>query len=519
VDGLVVLLLRRRCSKSWLGVWTLEWARYVKGLPVGAASMVAEKSFGQTAETHFPHNERDDRLQTMNSLKNAISDMRLAALRQAINCSVVDTGNPEYEQARRVWNGQVDRRPSAIVRATSIADVMQTVRFCREQGIKASVRGGGHSAAGKAVADGALMIDLSLMREVQVDGGRKRAVAQGGATWGEFDVACEAYKLATTGGVISSTGVCGLTLGGGIGWLMGKHGLSCDNVISADLVNADGEYITSSATQNEDLFWAIRGGGGNFGIVTALEFKLHDLDVVHGGVMLYPRPSAWDLLRRYRDITENAPDELTAYAALLVGHGHPMVAVALCHSGSAEDGVAACKEFQLEAPPAADMTGAKKYTEIQTMLDFTAPAGRHYYFKCPFIRDLTDDAIRTIVDYAESLPTEHSQIILEHMHGAASRVPASATAFGLRRVHYSVNIVPAWEDSGDAERCIEWARGLATLLEPFGASDTYVNYLGDEGASAVRASYGPNYERLARLKKKFDPENFFCFNQNIAPEG
>jgi hypothetical protein len=417
----------------------------------------------------------------MNSPTTHLSGTQLIALRQAVNCTILDGDNPKYDETRRVWNGQIDRRPSAIVRATSIADVMRTVRFCREHGIAASVRGGGHSAAGKAVADGALMIDLSLMSEVQVDGGRKRAVVQGGAKWGEFDRACEAQKLATTGGVISSTGVCGLTLGGGIGWLMGKHGLSCDNVISADLVNADGDHISASTTQNEDLFWAIRGGGGNFGIVT--------------------------------------PDELTAYAALLVGHGHPMVAVALCHSGEAEAGAAACKEFQLATPPVADMTGAKRYTEIQTMLDFTAPAGRHYYFKCPFLRELTDGAIRTIIDYTENMPTEHTQVILEHMHGAASRVPASETAFGLRRVHYSINIVPAWEDPGEAQRCIDWARGLATLLEPFGASDTYVNYLGDEGASAVRASYGPNYEKLARLKKKFDAENFFCFNQNIAPAG
>ena len=455
----------------------------------------------------------------MNAPMDTLSGSQLTALRQAVSSPVLYGDNPGYDTARRVWNGQIDRRPSAIVRATSIADVMRTVRFCREQGIKASVRGGGHSAAGKAVADGVLMIDLSLMREVQVDGLRKRAVAQGGATWGEFDRACEANKLATTGGVISSTGVCGLTLGGGIGWLMGKHGLSCDNVISADVVSADGNHVSASATQNEDLFWAIRGGGGNFGIVTALEFQLHDLDVIHGGVMLYPRPSAWDLLRQYRDITQKAPDELTAYAALLVGNGHPMVAVALCHSGSAEAGAAACSQFQLAEPPVANMTGAKRYTEIQTMLDLTAPAGRHYYFKCPFLRELTDDAIRTIVDYAQNMPTEHTQVILEHMHGVASKVPASETAFGLRRDHYSINIVPAWEDPGEAQKCIDWARGLATLLEPFGASDSYVNYLGDEGASAVRASYGPSYGRLVELKSKFDPENFFCFNQNIPPEG
>jgi FAD/FMN-containing dehydrogenase len=454
----------------------------------------------------------------MNAPMSTLSTMQLTALRRAVSCMVLDNDSSEYDEIRHVWNGQIDRRPAAIVRATSIADVMRTVRFCREHGIKASVRGGGHSAAGKAIADGALMIDLSLMRQVQVDGLRKRAVAQGGAVWGEFDRACEVNKLATTGGVISSTGVCGLTLGGGIGWLMGKHGLSCDNVISADIVNAEGDHVSASATQNEDLFWAIRGGGGNFGIVTALEFQLHDLDAVHGGVMLYPRPSAWDLLRQYRDITQRAPDELTAYAALLVGHGHPMVAVALCHSGDAEAGAAACKQLQLATPPAVDLTGAKRYTEIQTMLDFTAPAGRHYYFKCPFLRELTDDAIRTIIDYAENMPTEHTQIILEHMHGAASRILASDTAFGLRRLHYSINIVPSWEDQGEAQKCIAWARGLARLLEPFGASDSYVNYLGEDGAPAVRASYGPNYEKLARLKKKYDPKNFFCFNQNIAPE-
>ena len=241
----------------------------------------------------------------------------------------------------------IDRKPSVIVRPTSIADVIQSVRFAREQRIAASVRGGGHSVAGKSVADGAMMIDLSLMREVQINPGRQTALAQGGATWGEFDRESEKFGLATTGGVISSTGVCGLTLGGGIGWLMGKHGLSCDNVISADLVNADGNHLSVSATQNEDLFWAIRGGGGNFGIVTALEFRLHDLGPVHGGVVLYPRPLAFDLLRQYRDLTLSAPDELTAYAALLVGHGHPMAAIALCHSGSKEDGAAACKQFQL----------------------------------------------------------------------------------------------------------------------------------------------------------------------------
>lgn len=355
------------------------------------------------------------------------------------------------------------------------------------------------------------------MREVQVNSSRKTTLAQGGATWGEFDRESEKYGLATTGGVISSTGVCGLTLGGGLGWLMGKYALSCDNVISADLVNAEGNHLSLSATQNEELFWAIRGGGGNFGIVTALEFRLHDLGPVHGGVLLYPRELALDLLRQYRDLTLTAPDELTAYAALLVGHGHPMAAIALCHSGSQEDGAAACKAFQLSTSPAADMMGEKKYTEIQSMLDFTSPAGMHYYYKCPFLCELSDDAIRAIVACAEQMPTEQSLVVLEHMHGAASRVPVAETAFGLRRVHYSVNIMPAWAEPAMAERCIDWAQGFASALTGFGASDAYVNYLGDEGPSAVKASYGANYGPLTKIKKEYDPDNFFQFNQNILP--
>jgi FAD/FMN-containing dehydrogenase len=446
-----------------------------------------------------------------------LSPSQLAGLRRVLNCPILSPNDPDYATARKIWNGMIDRKPSVIVRPTGIADVIQAVRFAREHALAASVRGGGHSVAGKSVADGVIMIDLSLMREVQVNPGRQTALAQGGATWGEFDRECEKFSLATTGGVISSTGVCGLTLGGGIGWLMGKHGLSCDNVVSADLVNADGNHLSVSASQNEDLFWAIRGGGGNFGVVTALEFRLHELASIHGGIVLYPRPAASDLLRQYRDLTANAPDEITAYAALLTGHGHPMAAIALCHSGSNPDRAAACKQFYLAAPPAVDMIGEKKYTELQTMLDFSAPAGAHYYFKCPFLRELTDEVIRTILDHTEQMPSEQTQVVLEHMHGAASRVPVEQTAFGLRRVHYSINIMPAWTEPSMAEKCITWAQEFASALNAFGASDAYVNYLGEEGQSAVKASYGANYTRLATLKQKYDPDNFFRFNQNIMP--
>jgi hypothetical protein len=305
---------------------------------------------------------------------------------------------------------------------------MHAVRFAREYGISVSVRGGGHSVAGKSVADDAMMIDLSLMNEVHVNPSAQSALAQGGAEGADFDRQCERYQLATTGGVISSTGVCELTLGGGIGWLMGKHGLSCDNVISADLVSADGSHLSVSASQNEDLFWAIRGGGGNFGIVTALEFRLHPLESVQAGLLIYPRSSAFDLLRLYRDVTADAPDELTAYAALLVGHGHPVAAIAMCDSNSKPGSASA--QFCLAEPPAADLTGTKKYTELQTMLDISAPAGLHYYFKCPFLRELTDEVLRLIVDHCENLPTEQTR----SFSNTCTEPPAECPSAKLRSV-------------------------------------------------------------------------------------
>jgi FAD/FMN-containing dehydrogenase len=451
------------------------------------------------------------------SMNEMINEKQLPELRTELGCQILTASDQEYEAARRVWNGMIDRKPSMIVRPLSIADVMQTVRLVREQQLPVSVRGAGHSVSGKSVADGAVMIDLSRMKGIEINPGKRSVVVQGGVTWGELDRETESYGLATTGGVISSTGVAGLTLGGGIGWLMGQRGLSCDNLISADLVNADGRHMSVSASGNEDLFWAIRGGGGNFGIVTALEFRLHSLESVEGGILLYPRSAAVDLLLRYRDVTLTAPDELTAYAALMTGHGSPLAAIAFCHCGARTQAVGASRQFFLTHAPIADMTGEKKYSEVQSMLDFTAPAGLHYYFKCPFLRNLTDDAIRTIVECSESAPTEQTQVVIEHMHGAASRIPATDTAFGLRRVHYSINIVPAWSDPAHAGKCIAWAQGFSARLESLGASDAYVNYLGDEGTAAVQASYGVNYERLSQLKRKYDPDNFFRSNQNIPP--
>jgi FAD/FMN-containing dehydrogenase len=427
--------------------------------------------------------------------------------------------NPGYDEARRLWNGMIDRRPLLIARCLGLTDVAATIRFARNHDVPMTVRGGGHGVSGNALLDGAVLLDLSAMKHVQVDPARRRAVAHAGATWGDFDPKTQAYGLATTGGVISTTGIAGLTLGGGIGWLMGKHGLACDNLSSVDVVDASGEYLTASAEQNADLFWGLRGGGGNFGVVTTFEYQLHPLSAVLGGVLLHPRQNALDLLRHYRDLTANAPDELTAYAGLMSApDGAPLTAIALCHSGddrtSAENDVG---EFRRLAPPIADMVGWKSYAELQTMMDFTAPKGLLYYFQCAFLADLPDEALRTIVKYGESTPSPQSLILLEHVHGKASRVPPDVTAFALRRHQYSLNIVAGWPDPAMTDPCVAWVRTFAANMDRFGTGDTYVNYLGEEGPEAIQASYGGNYERLARLKRKYDPDNFFRFNQNILP--
>ena len=440
-------------------------------------------------------------------------------LRRRLQGTVVLPRDPDYDELRRVWNGMIDRRPICIVRCLGLADVSATIRFSRENNLPLTIRGGGHGVSGKAVMDGAVMMDLSPMKHVEIKPVEKRAVAQAGLAWREFDCQTSAYGLATTGGVISSTGIAGLTLGGGMGWLMGKYGLVCDNLISADLVDAAGRHLLASETVNPDLFWALRGGGGNFGVVTTFEYQLHSLGPVLGGILLHRRAAGLDLMRRYRDVTAGAPDELTTYLALATGpDGSPITGIALCHSG--EDSAAAERHVALLRgfpTPIADTIAWKPYVEVQKMLDFTAPKGLLYYFKCCFLPALPDEALATMLEFGASAPSPQTQIILEHFHGRASRVPRKETGFDLRREQYSLNIVPGWDDPAMTQKCIEWARSFANSMERFGTGDTYVNYLGEEGTAAVRASYGRNYERLARVKATYDPDNFFHFNQNIAP--
>jgi len=391
-------------------------------------------------------------------------------LRNRLRGPVLGPEDSVYDEARRGWNGLIDRRPSMIARCLGLTDVAETILFAREHEMAMTVRAGGHSVAGKSVQDGALMLDLSLMRHVAIDPVRRRAVAQAGATYSDFDARTHAYGLATTGGVISSTGIAGLTLGGGIGWLMGKHGLACDNLISAEVIDASGRCLKASAEEHADLFWAIRGGGGNFGMAATFEYQLHPLQAVLGGALFYPRLRAWDVLRSYRDLTAGAPDDLTAYAALTSGpDGAPLVALALCCAGEnrdvAERDVA---RFRSVGIPRADLIGWKSYPEMQTLLDVTAPKGLLYYFKCTFLTELSDEALRTIISYAESAPAPLTNIILEHVHGKASRVSPDATAFALRRNQYSLNIVPGWQDPGMNNRCVQWGRAFAAEMERFG---------------------------------------------------
>lgn len=441
-------------------------------------------------------------------------------LRKRLRGPILLPEDSDYDALRFGWNGMIDRHPLMIARCLGTTDIVEILRYAQERGVPMTVRAGGHGFSGKSVMDGAVMLDLSLMKHVRVDPARRRAVAQAGATWGDFDRQTQVHSLATTGGVVSTTGIAGLTLGGGIGWLMGKHGLACDNLVSADLVDASGQRLTASAEENSDLFWAIRGGGGNFGVVTTFEYQLHPLDSVCGGILLYPRQHAFDLLSQYRDLTAKAPDELIAYASLMYGpDGTPMAAIALCHCGPAgaetENELA---PYRRAAPLIVDMVGWKPYAELQTMLDVTAPKGLQYYAKSTFLTQLTDDALRTIVRYGESAPTPQTAILLEHIHGRASRVSSDATAFALRRNQYSLNIIPAWQATELTDRCIAWARAFAADMERFGTGETYVNYMGEDGAEAVHLTYGRNYARLSQLKLKYDPGNFFRFNQNIVPQ-
>jgi FAD/FMN-containing dehydrogenase len=423
-------------------------------------------------------------------------------------------GDDAYEQARHVFNGMVDRRPALIARCARTEDVAAVVQFARETGAPLSIRGGGHNVAGNAVSDGGVMIDLSDLRSVGVDPEAATAVSEPGATWFDFDHATHAHGLATTGGLISSTGVAGFTLGGGIGWLVRKHGLASDNLVGAEVVTADGAVIQA----DEDLLWGLRGGGGNFGVVTAFTFRLHPLAQVMGGLVAHPRERAVEVLRFFRDVCADAPNELTLIAALMTTpDGHPAIGIGACHAGPSEEAERTLKPLREFGPPVMDQIGVLPYPVLQSALDPTAPWGSRNYWKSDFMPDLSDRAIDLIVEQASRMRSPLAQIHVHQLGGAMARTAPEATAFHSRKPAFVYNLIGLWMAPEDDEANIRWARESFDALRPVSAGGAYVNFMGEETSDRVRAAYGPNYERLVALKSRYDPSNLFRQNQNIPP--
>jgi FAD/FMN-containing dehydrogenase len=443
---------------------------------------------------------------------------RLVASASNIGGEIVLPGHPEYEGARKLWNGLIDRYPALIVRASSAADVASALNFARRAGLDVAVRAGGHNSAGYAMIDGGMVIDLSRMKKVTVDPLGLTARMEPGVTLGEFVAATDAHGLATTTGTVSGTGMAGLTLGGGIGWLMGKNGLTIDNLLSVEIVTADGQLRYASENENGDLFWAVRGGGGNFGIVTAFEYRLHPIGQVLAGRVVHPLDQAEELLRFYRAYAHAAPDELTAYAAIASAPGgQPVAAIAVCYDGPAEQGQRLLAPLRAFGQPIADTIHPMSYLETVHMLDAGSPDGRKYYDRANSLPELTDEAIATIVDYGATRTSPFSQIRIQHVHGAATRISPSATAMhALRGEQFLLGIVGAWED-GDDKTHQSWVRAFWSETQPFSRAGSYVNFMSEDEGARVRAAYGPNYERLAAIKAKYDPENVFQLNQNIKP--
>ena len=427
-----------------------------------------------------------------------------------------------YEEARKVHNGLVDKRPALIARCKGTADIVDAVNLARKLGLEIAVRGGGHNVAGRATVDKGLMIDLSPMKGIHVDAKAHTARAQGGVTWAEFNRETQLHGLATTGGVVSSTGIAGLTLGGGIGWLMAKHGLALDNLLSVEIVTAEGKVLKASDNENADLFWAVRGGGGNFGVVSSLEFKLHPVGpMVTGGLAAHPFEKARDVLRYFRDVTQSLPDESTVFCGLVHapdGSGMKLAALVVGHCGDLTAGEAALKPIKAFGPPVMDAIGPIPYSTLNTILDAGNPKGALNYWKSSFLAELSDAAIDTMISCFAKCPTPMGALLIEHFHGAACRVPVDATAFPHRAAGYNMLVLAQWLDPADTAACTAWARETYDAMKPFTASARYSNYLGDdEAADVATAAYGTNYPRLQKIKAKYDPDNIFHLNQNILP--
>jgi FAD/FMN-containing dehydrogenase len=427
-----------------------------------------------------------------------------------------------FEDARKVHNGLVDKRPALIARCRGVADVVDAIDLTRRLGLELAVRGGGHNVAGRATIDGGVMIDLSPMKGVYVDPKSRTVRAQGGVTWGELNRETQLHDLAVTGGVVSTTGIAGLTLGGGLGWLMGKYGLALDNLRAVELVTAGGKILQASKQEESDLFWAVRGGGGNFGVVTSLEYELHPVGpTVVGGPIVHPINRSRNVFEFFRDSTRALHDEHTLFATLTHapdGSGTGVAALVTCHCGPLADAERAMRPLKQFGPPVLDAVGPMPYSQLNAMLDANYPKGALNYWKSNFLAELSDSAIDIMISCFARCPTPMGQLLLEHIHGAATRVGVGDTAFPHRKEGYNFLVLAQWMQPVDTSACVAWARETYERMQPFFAAGRYVNYLDDdETGNPVAAAYGPNYRRLQQIKAKYDPKNFFRMNQNIRP--
>lgn len=458
-----------------------------------------------------------------------VDEAKVQEFKASLRGELIRPGDAGYDDARKIYNGMIDKRPALIARCTGAADVINAVNFARANKLLVAVRGGGHNVAGNAVCDGGIVIDLSRMKGIRIDPARLTARAEPGLTWAEFDRETQAFGLAMPGGIQSTTGIAGFTVGGGYGYLSRKHGLTIDNLLSADVVTADGRLLIASAKENDDLFWGIRGGGGNFGVVTSFEFRLHPVGpTVLGGRLIYPLDKAKEVLQFYRGFTANAPDELDTILAFVTApkaapmpehiQGKPVLAVLVCYTGPIEEGKNIIQPLRTSCPPAIDLVAPTPYTALQKMLDAANPPGWQNYWKSEYLKGLSDEAIDTLVDYAAKRPSPMSKIMIAHLLGAVNRVGDDKTPYSHRDAPFIINIVGMWQDTTKNEENIKWARDLWNAVQPFATGGVYVNFLMTEGADRVMAAYGKKkYERLAALKNKYDPANFFSLNQNIKP--
>jgi FAD/FMN-containing dehydrogenase len=448
-------------------------------------------------------------------------------LRDHVRGHTITPDDSDYDDARRVYNAMIDRRPNVIVRAAGTDDVVAAVNYARENGLGLAVRGGSHSVPGFGTGDDAVVIDLNRMQRVEVDPARKTARAEGGATWGAFNDATHAHGLATTGGIVSTTGVGGLTLGGGIGYLSRGHGLSCDNLRAAEVVTADGKIVAATENENADLFWALRGGGGNFGVVTAFEYDVHPVSEIYGGPMFFELSDAPDVLRWYREFIKDADERFGGFPAWQIApplpfipeerHGEPFMAFVSCWTGPPEEGEAALKSLRDVAAPVAEHVGPMPYPALNSAFDALVPPGLQHYWKANFVKELTDDAIAAHLEHGPKVPTVNSTVHIYPINGACHRVGEGDTAFAYRDATFATVIAGMWPDSAENDANTKWVRDFYDATAPHSEPGGYVNFMADDDQGRIRDNYKGNYDRLVEVKRAYDPGNMFHLNQNIKP--